>query len=64
MDLMETYSEISIVEMLIGIGYSKARAENLYQKYKEWGKLERLKEYIEFKQSDLSKYDYHTLKNM
>lgn len=40
-----------MVEMLMDIGYSKEKAENLYGKYKNWGKLDQLKSYIETKQS-------------
>lgn len=39
------------VEMLMEIGYSKEKAENLYGKYKNWGKLDELVSYIETKQS-------------
>lgn len=40
-----------IVDMLIEIGYSKPKAENLYKKYKDWGKLDELQDYIVTKQS-------------
>ena len=32
-------SKKNIVDMLIEIGYSKSKAENLYKKYKDWSKL-------------------------
>lgn len=57
-------SKKSIVELLIGIGYSKEKAENLYYKYKSWGKLNKLEEYIMTKQSLTPNYDSIPLRDM
>lgn len=53
-----------IVEMLISIGYSRDKAENLYFKYKAWGKLNKLEEYIATKQSLNARYDSIPLRDM
>lgn len=36
----------SLVDGLIGIGYSKEKAINIYNKYKYWDKLKDLEQYI------------------
>ena len=53
-----------IVDMLIEIGYSKDKAENLYNKYKLWGKLQQLQDYFDTKISLRSDYDSIPLRDM
>ena len=57
-------SKKNMVDMLIEIGYSKQKAENLYQKYKGWGKLDKLQEYIDAKQILSHKHDPITFRDM
>lgn len=45
----------TLVDGLIGVGYSKEKAINLYNKYKYWNKLEYLAEYISEKEKKLGK---------
>lgn len=52
------------VDMLIEIGYSNDKAENLYNKYKRWGKLQQLQDYIDTKISLRSDYDSIPLRDM
>lgn len=58
------YSKKNIVDMLIEIGYSKSKAENLYKKYKDWSKLDELQNYIQTKQSLNYKYESNPLRDM
>lgn len=58
------YSKKNIVDMLIEIGYSKSKAENLYKKYKDWSKLDELQNYIQTKQSLNYKYESTPLRDM
>lgn len=57
-------SKKSIVDMLVDLGYSKPKADNLYRKYKDWGKLDKLQEYIDAKRSVVSRYDSVPLRDM
>lgn len=57
-------SKKNIVDMLIEIGYSKSKAENLYKKYKDWSKLDELQNYIQTKQSLNYKYESTPLRDM
>lgn len=53
-----SYKE-NLVESLIGIGYSKEKAINIYQKYSKSGRTDILKDYIDSKKS-ISKYKPRT----
>lgn len=57
-------SKKTIVDNLMDIGYSKEKAVNLYNKYKGWGKLGKLEEYVAIKMSISSKYDSIPLRDM
>lgn len=57
-------SKKNIVDMLVDLGYSKPKADNLYRKYKDWGKLDKLQEYIDAKRSVVSRYDSVPLRDM
>ena len=57
-------SKKSTVDMLMELGYSKSKAENLYNKYKRWGKLQQLQDYIDTKISLRSDYDSIPLRDM
>lgn len=57
-------SKKSIVDMLVDLGYSKPKADNLYRKYKDWGKLDKLQEYIDAKRSVVSRYDSVPMRDM
>ena len=59
-----THSKKGYVESLVDIGYSKEKAENLYNKYKQWDKLEKLNEYILLKTSKLQQKDSIPLRDM
>ena len=57
-------SKKSTVDMLMELGYSKSKAENLYNKYKDWGKLDELQDYIAMKQSLTYKPESVPLRDM
>lgn len=57
-------SKKNMVEMLVDLGYSIPKAENLYKKYKEWGKLDKLQDYIEEKRNISYKVESYPLKDM
>lgn len=44
----------SAIDMLMETGISRSKAENLYKKYKSWGKMDTLQEYIYSRISDKS----------
>lgn len=44
-------NETDLIYRLIQCGYSETKAVNLYNKYKNWGKLNKLKEYVDEKLS-------------
>ena len=57
-------SKRSTVDMLMELGYSKSKAENLYKKYKDWEKLDELQNYIQTKQSLTYKPESIPLRDM
>lgn len=56
--------ETNLVFQLIQCGYSEAKAVNLYNKYKNWNKLNQLQEYVDTKLSTVPKYDSFPLRDM
>lgn len=57
-------SKKNMIDMLVETGFSRERATNLYNRYKAWGKLEKLQDYIDTKMSINAKYDSYPLRDM